>query len=117
MPEIQELCALMKRARLDLSDEKRTQNDLAELFSSQGVEFKREVRLGPGEIVDFMVADIAIEVKMNRARKKSIFRQLERYAKSPDVAVLVLVTNIGMGLPEFIGGKPVYYISLGSAWL
>ena len=46
-----------------------------------------------------------------------VFRQLKRYAAHDEVNELVLVTNLSMGLPPEIDGKPTYYASLGVAWL
>jgi hypothetical protein len=75
------------------------------------------VRLTPVDIVDFMVGDVAIEIKLKGARKKQVYQQLCRYAKSPRVKHLVLASNLAMGLPPEIDGKPAYFSSLGLAWL
>jgi hypothetical protein len=80
---------LLNRNRLPLSDEKRLQAEMALVFDTAGLTFRREVRLGARDIVDFMVEDdpcppdggsqIAIEVKIGGSRR-AIYRQLERYA-------------------------------------
>jgi hypothetical protein len=114
---IQTLLTIIKTARLDLSDEKRTQNDVSQLLSERQIPHEREVRLTPADIVDFLVENIAVEIKLKGQRKKDIYRQLCRYAKSDRVKHIVLATNITMGLPEYIDGKPVYFIALGRAWL
>lgn len=109
---------IITRARVDLSDEKRTQRDIAEVFTGAGIPHEREVKLTKKDIVDFMVGDVAVEVKLKTgASKMDIYRQLERYAESEKVKALVLVTNLAMGLPETIKGKPVYFVSLGRAWI
>lgn len=109
---------IIARARVDLSDEKRTQRDIAEVFTAAQIPFEREVKLTKKDIVDFMVGDVAVEVKLKTGTSKmDIYRQLERYADSEKVKALVLVTNLAMGLPETIKGKPVYFVSLGRAWL
>lgn len=109
---------IISRARVDLSDEKRTQRDIAEVLDIAQIPYTREVKLTKKDIVDFMVSDIALEIKLKTgASKMDVYRQLERYAESPQVAALVLVTNLSMGLPETINGKPTYFISLGKAWL
>lgn len=112
-----ELLALLRAARVDLSNEKRAQATLAEAISLAGVAVEREVRLSPSDVVDFMAGDVAIEVKLRGARKKEVYRQLLRYAAHDRVQVLVLVSNLSMGLPETIGGKDVYFVRLGEAWL
>jgi hypothetical protein len=107
----------ISRLRCDLTDEKRCQGDIAAGLTTDGIAFEREKVLGPGERPDFMIGGTAVEVKMNRAAPRQIFRQLERYAKHESVKAIVLVTNRAMGLPHAIGGKPAYYVSLGRAWL
>lgn len=114
---IEKIIKIIKSAKLDLSDEKRTQIGLAEVFMLHQVRHERECRLSAGDIPDFMIDGIAIEVKLRGARKKDVFKQLERYAKHERVKSLVLVTNLSMGLPPEIEGKPVYFVSLGTAWL
>lgn len=111
------LIELLKAARLDVSDEKRTQRDMAEVFDARGISYQREVRLSKSDIVDFMVHGIALEVKLKGANKRDVFRQLERYAEHDSVNALVLASNITMGLPAEIKGKPIYFIHLGRGWL
>lgn len=104
--------------RADLTDEKRTQADLAAVLHACAVPFAREVRLAAGDVVDFVAFDrIAVEVKRRRARPSLTLKQLLRYAAHPSIAAVVLVTNRSMGLPPSLAGKPAYYVSLGRAWL
>jgi argininosuccinate synthase len=77
----------------------------------------REHRLATGDIIDFFVDGVAVEVKLKRNQPPSILFQLKRYARHESVTSLVLVTNRAMGLPREINGKPAYYVSLGRAWL
>jgi len=108
----------IRAARCDLSDEKRTQADIRDALTAAGIPFEREFRLGAGDIVDFLAyGSIAVEVKLKGAAKRSIFKQLKRYAAHDAVRAVVLVTNLSMGLPAEIAGKPAYYVSLGRAWL
>ena len=113
-----EIVGLIRRHRLDLSNEKSTQQQLADIFKIHGVVFEREKMLDAEDIVDFLVqGGIAVEVKLHGAKKMDVFRQLKRYAAHDEVNELVLVTNLSMGLPPEIDGKPTYYASLGVAWL
>lgn len=101
-----------------LSDEKHMQEQLEDVLTDAGISFEREKRLSPGDVVDFLVdGGTAIECKLKGQRKMKIFRQLERYAAHEGVTEIVLVTNVAMGLPPTIGGKPAYYASLGRGWL
>ena len=112
-----ELMALLSRGRFPLHAESATQASIEAFLTSHGVTFAREVSLTPADRIDFMVGDIGVEVKCNRANKPAIYRQLVRYALRHEVAALILATNKAMGLPPLIEGKPVYYLSLGRGWL
>jgi len=110
------LIDVLNSYRWPLSDEKVLQAEIARAFQAQDITFRREVYLGPGDIVDFMVGDVAVEVKIKGA-KRAIYRQLERYAAHDAVGAILLATNVPMGLPEHINGKPVSIAALGRGWL
>lgn len=110
--------------RLPLQDEKSTQAELARLLDAIGLTYRREVRLSAADIVDFMLpvaaeqgsGGIAIELKI-KGQRRAIYRQLERYCAHDDVAALILATNVPMGLPDQINGKPVALARLARAWM
>ncbi len=109
---------LIQSYRFDLSNEKRVQTEIAEAFTANGVEFEREKRLSERDIPDFFLpGGIAVECKMRGARKMDIYKQLCRYAEHNEVTALILVSNLAMGLPPEIGGKPAYFASLGRGWM
>lgn len=114
---IHTLVNLIRSARIDLSDEKRAQYDLEQLLRKAEVLFEREVRLSEIDIVDFLVEDVGIEVKLRGARKKEVYRQLCRYARHDRVGSLILASNLSMGLPAQIEGKDAYFVRLGEGWL
>lgn len=114
---LNKIMSLLSTARLDLSDEKRTQVDFAAVLTDQGITFSREHRLSAADIPDFLIDGIAVELKLKGARKKAIFKQITRYAEHDAVKAIILATNVTMGLPENINGKPVYIAPLGRAWL
>ncbi len=126
---------LLERRRWPLSSEKPLQDALAKELAFLGLDVQREVRLSRDaaahdagallapeapapvtDIVDLMISDVAIEVKVKGA-KREIFRQVERYCAYPQVAALILATRKSMSLPAFIAGKPCYVAWLGSAWI
>jgi hypothetical protein len=123
-------CALMPRIihllithRFPLADEKLLQAEIAGVLAAAQLSFRREVRLGPRDIVDFVVDDpaqitvgVAVEVKI-KGNRRDIFRQLERYAAYDAVSAIVLATNVPMNLPETICGKPASVAALGRGWL
>ncbi len=100
-----------------LSDEKQLQVAIMSALAAGGFEnLRREWRLGATDIVDFMVGDIGIEVKIKGARR-AIFRQVERYCAYDDVQGVILATNVPMALPPEINGKPTAIAHLGRGWL
>lgn len=97
--------------------EDKLHEDLAGVLTRKAYDFAREVSLTPRDRIDFLVeGGIGIECKA-RASKRPIFRQLQRYAESPAIDALILVTGTAMGLPAALNGKPVFYVSLGRASL
>lgn len=110
------LIRLLKTTRLSLANEKRTQADLAMALEQAGIPFEREVTVAPGDIIDFMIGGIGIELKI-KAPRLSIYRQCLRYCESDRVEALVLGTNTAMALPSPLAGKPTFVVYLGTAWL
>ena len=114
-----DIIKLLHSHRIDLSTEKRAQNDIEAVLVQNAIPHFREYRLSERDIPDFFLEQcgLAIEVKMKGAAKMAVYRQLERYAAHNEVRLLLLVTNLSMGLPPEVGGKPAHYASLGRAWL
>lgn len=111
--EVIKLLALM---RWPLSDEKRLQEMMADHFLASKVLAKREVRLDAGDIIDFMIGSVGLEVKV-KGSKREIYRQCVRYCEHDAVSELVLASNVALGLPRVINGKPVHLVALGRGWL
>ena len=114
---IQTLVGLIRSARIDLSSEKRAQADVEQVLTQAGIDFDREVPLTESDIIDFMVEDVGIELKLKGTRKKEVYRQLCRYARHPRVGSLILASNLSMGLPAQVEGKDTFFVRLGEAWL
>lgn len=110
---------LLQRHRFDLSTEKHLQAGVEQALTAAGVAFEREKRLSDRDIPDFLVAGgVVVECKMkNKARKIDVFKQIERYAAHSAVSAIILASNISMGLPPEINGKPVYAASLSRGWI
>lgn len=111
-----ELVRFLRRMRMRVSSEAALQQSIEEALTSIAIPFEREVRLSTADRIDFMVGSIGIEAKC-RYPKRSIFRQLERYAARPEITALILITGTAMGLPAEICGKPVFIVSTGRASL
>lgn len=115
--KMHDIVTMLQRARLPLSEEKVTQASIEELLTFKGIEFNREFRLSDADIPDFFLADgICIEVKV-RGQRKSIYRQLARYAAHEQVKGIILATSVCMRLPENICGKLALTTSLSAGWL
>lgn len=112
-----DIVTLLQRARLPLAEEKITQASIADVLSAKAITFEREFRLSDEDIPDFLLTDgICVEVKL-RGQRRSIYRQLERYAAHDKVKGIILATSICMRLPENIHGKLALTTSLSRGWL
>lgn len=118
MDDVAPIAAAIRRHRIDISNEKEAQRQIAQALDSAGLAAKREMRLSDRDRPDFFLPlfGLAIEVKL-RGRKIDIWRQLVRYASHDRVHGLMLVSNTAMALPPDIDGKPLWFVSLGQAWL
>lgn len=114
-----DLVRLLRRCRLDLSTEKHLQAGIEQVFKDGGIQFEREKRLSPDDIPDFFVeGGVVIECKMrHKARKVAVYKQLCRYADHPEVTAIILASNLSMGLPSEINGKPIYVASVSGGWI
>lgn len=115
----EDLVQVIRRCRFDLSSEKRLQSGMEEVLRKLGLSFEREKRLTANDIPDFFVdGGIAVECKMrDKAKKMAVYTQVRRYAAHPEVKAIILATNISMGFPEEIDGKPVFVASLSAGWM
>jgi len=108
-----DVAIFLRQARYRMGSEYLLQQDVERHLHTAGIPYEREHRLSPGERLDFLVAgNVAVELKI-RAQRKSIYRQLERYARHEIVQALILVTASALGMPKTIEGKPVYIVQLG----
>jgi hypothetical protein len=108
----------LRRYRFSYSSERELQDGIARALDAGGFVWHREVRLSAIDVVDFLVDTVAVEVKVSGSPIE-IARQLSRYADSPGVAELLLVTRKSqhaLRLPDSLAGKPLVVLSLeGSA--
>ena len=95
-------------------DEKELQDGLEQVLAGAGFKVEREVTLGPGDVVDFLVEPgIAVEVKIGGGLSE-VTRQLHRYAQHERVRALVLITSKSRlgNLPATMNGKLVDVVVL-----
>jgi hypothetical protein len=106
------LVRFIESRRWPLSDEKRLQEAVADELTANGYEFEREVPIARGDIIDFMVGNVGIELKI-KGQRRAIYRQCERYCLHDRVQGLVLGSVVAMGVPAFVNGKPLFVAHLG----
>lgn len=111
------VCQALAGCRFDLTNEKRLQWQIAQRLEQIGIGFEPEFRLSRQDVPDFLIDGLVVECKLKDMSKRNIYRQLKRYAVHDRVAGVLLVTNVPMGLPELIEGKPTFFFSLGRGWL
>lgn len=96
------------------SGESQLQVAVAIALGESRILFQREVDLGEAGRIDFLLDNgIGLELKV-RGSAGNIAAQLSRYASSPQIRELVLVTtrHIHCQLPDSIGGKPLAVLVL-----
>lgn len=117
------ICEAVRSHRFTYSSELELHDRLATLFDDTGftVPVLREVDLSPRDRIDFLIGTVGVEVKIGGTWQAAA-RQLQRYAASPVVEHLVLVTSRVRHVDtlvrtEFIGGKRLWVASLLEASL
>lgn len=104
------LSAVIRAGRYSFASEVELHGQLERVLRDAGAPVRREVRLSPTDRIDFLCGDIGLEVKVKGQRTP--IRQLTRYAASPQVAGLLLVTTRAAIVPGPLNGKPVDVVSL-----
>jgi hypothetical protein len=98
------------------ADEFALQGEVEKALQREGIEYRREARLGPSARVDFLCGHVAVEVKRVRPTRAALLRQLLRYAASNEVSSFIVVSERSLRLPGSIGGKPLYLLTLSKLW-
>lgn len=106
--EAETVAGVVRKYRFGFVAEDQLQLGLAAAFEAEGLEAEREVRLSPRDRIDFLIGGVGVEVKVDGSAAQ-VERQLARYAQSPRVHSLVLVTNCVRhgNVARELNGKPV----------
>ena len=113
------VAAAIGRYRFRSQKEKLLQEAIASALGQEGLDFKREVEVAPGSVIDFLVGDVGIEVKVTGG-STAVLRQIMRYLESDQVKSLVLITaraQSAKGFPGTIMGKEVKVVTLWAGFL
>ncbi len=120
MLETSRLLPLLRSYRLRFGTEAQLHEDLASLLTKEGFYFVRELRLTEAERIDFYLPDcmIGIECKVDGGPTE-VAAQLLRYAESPEINELLLITSKRSHLlsVDQLSGKPCHCIWIGGSSL
>jgi hypothetical protein len=106
---------LLHRYRLPISDEVATQERVAQICAEHRITAHREYSLEPelGRIDFYLpVLRIGLELKV-KGSPTDVARQLQRYALSPEIDELILLTGRArlLSVPREANGKPIIVVS------
>jgi hypothetical protein len=116
-PILDHIFGLLSLHRFTFATEGELQDGIALVLTEANVSFEREFTLLPKDRIDFMVEDLGLEVKV-AGSLSSVTRQLFRYAESPLIGSLLLVTSriaLHSRLPAQMNGKPLRVLRLMSS--
>jgi len=118
----QQIIAVIKSVQLGYATEAELQTQLLDLLKGEQLDVVPEFRLSARDRVDFLVnlpqCKIALECKIKGA-PTTVVAQLARYAESPEVNEIVLVTSVRKHLAaeafreREILGKPLHGVWIG----
>ena len=110
------LVEALRSARFRYSSEDDLQLGIEKLLASRSIQYEREVVLGPGERIDFMVDGVGIEVKIDGGVQE-LGRQVLRYLMHESVREVVVVTTRAShrDLPTELEGKRITVVYLFSS--
>lgn len=114
---LDEIVDVLHGSRFNYADEEQLQAGLTAALEASGHQVDREVRLDGHSRIDLLVGRVGVEVKV-AGKPDAVERQLERYAHSPLIDAIVLVTTrVRHRPPGQINGKPIVVVSLAAAGL
>ena len=114
----QSICAILAGYRFPITTEVQLQLAMHDALLAAEIDTVRELELSKGNRIDLFVrsAGVGIECKI-KGSKREIFRQVERYCGHELIEAMILATNVAIGMPAEIKGKPVLVLNLSRAWL
>jgi hypothetical protein len=113
----EEVVRALLGARFAPAPEASLQNAIALALGEAHIAFEREVELGPGSRIDFLVGSVGIEVKVDGSLS-DVTRALHRYLSHERLSSVVLATTRfrHRSVPREMQGKEVAFVRVG-AWM
>lgn len=100
--------------------EREIQRAVARALVAANIPFKWEHRLGPRNVIDFLVTDAGIGIEVKKGKPGStrrVMEQVERYAKFGEIRAMVVVVEGKLHWhPDLVEGKPLVYLPLAKLW-
>lgn len=97
---IDSLTSLLRNYRFRFVTEKDLQDGIAEALDAAGIAYSREKSLGKPDRPDFIVGNVAIEVKI-KGSLADLLRQVSRYAAHDEISAVLAV-----GTPHWLTRVP-----------
>lgn len=97
----------------NVATEKELQDDIAEAFLKNDIQFTREYQVNEESRPDFYINGIGVEIKI-KGSASQLLRQIHRYLTAEKIEGMVVVTtrSVLADIPAEINGKPVRTIHL-----
>lgn len=89
---------------------------VARALEEHGLAFTHEMRLDTHRRIDFCCEGVGIEIKKGRPQPAALKKQIAGYLQSPLLNEILVITQRSVPLPERIGTKRVYQLSLDRLW-
>ncbi len=109
-----DLAMLLSRYKFRFSSEAELQNGVEDVLTKVGVLFEREKILTPSDRPDFVIGDVALEVKIGGS-VSALLRQCSRYLKLDAVQQLLIVaggSRLSTQIPSELCGKRVLVLNV-----
>jgi len=117
MENIERIIECLSRIRIkSVPEETDIHGLICDALNDAGIEFHHEKRLNSGLRPDFMIGNIALEVKKSKPNATALKKQLSAYLESDEISAVVLVSQKRVNVPVSINGKRIYPVFLDRLW-
>lgn len=89
---------------------------VGERLSECGLAYLHEAAIAKGCRIDYLIGGVGVEIKKGKPKHTTLVEQLNRYARSEKIESLIVVSWRSVNLPQSVGGKPVYSLTLSQLW-